>query len=158
VDFDAVTSVLRALEEQGVRYAVFGGAAVNLHGFARFTEDLDIFLEASADNVARLRAALKRVYDDPHIDEIAAEDLLGEYPAVQYVPPVGRFHVDIVTRLGEAYRFEDLETQRVDLLDFAVTVVTPGMLYRMKRGTVRPKDWGDAAALKQRFGLDEEGT
>lgn len=27
---------------------------------------------------------------------------------------------------------------------------------RMKRDTVRPKDWADAAWLKQRFGLDDE--
>jgi hypothetical protein len=30
------------------------------------------------------------------------------------------------------------------------------MLYRMKKGTVRPKDWGDAQVLKVQFDLDEE--
>jgi hypothetical protein len=30
------------------------------------------------------------------------------------------------------------------------------MLYRMKRGTVRPKDHVDAARIAQRFGLKEE--
>jgi hypothetical protein len=29
------------------------------------------------------------------------------------------------------------------------------MLYRMKRGTVRPKDASDAAAIKRRFTVDE---
>ena len=29
------------------------------------------------------------------------------------------------------------------------------MLYRMKRGTARPKDRADAAAIRERFGLDE---
>jgi hypothetical protein len=29
------------------------------------------------------------------------------------------------------------------------------MLYRMKRGTVRPKDAADAAALRRRFNVDE---
>jgi hypothetical protein len=36
-----------------------------------------------------------------------------------------------------------------------VTAVTPRMLYRMKRDTVRPKDKADAAAIRQRFKLDE---
>ena len=29
------------------------------------------------------------------------------------------------------------------------------MLYEMKKGTVRPKDWADAEALRRRFGLGE---
>jgi hypothetical protein len=33
--------------------------------------------------------------------------------------------------------------------------VTPRMLYSMKRDTVRPKDRADAAAIRQRFDLDE---
>jgi hypothetical protein len=39
--------------------------------------------------------------------------------------------------------------------DLTVTAVTPGMLYRMKRDTLRPKDKADAAALRQQFDLDE---
>lgn len=156
MDLDAMTSVLRAFEQHGVTYVVFGGAAVNLYGYSRFTEDLDVFVEATVPNVERLKTALKAVYDDPAIDEISADDLLGEYPAVAYFPPQGTFHVDILTRLGEAYRFEDLESQRVEFVDFTITVATPRMLYRMKKGTVRPKDWGDAQVLKVQFDLDEE--
>jgi hypothetical protein len=156
VDFDAVTSVLRAFEQHGVKYVVFGGVAVNLQGLTRFTEDLDVFVEPTPQNVALLKAALKDVYDDPHIDEISADDLLGDYPAVQYVPPVGEFHLDVLTRLGEAFRFDDLVAERVPLADFTVTVATPRTLFRMKRGTVRLKDHVDAAALQERFRLDEE--
>ena len=36
-----------------------------------------------------------------------------------------------------------------------VTAVTPRMLYRMKRATVRPKDTADAAAIRRRFSIDE---
>jgi predicted nucleotidyltransferase len=155
VDFAAVKRVLGAFEEEGVRYVVFGAAALNLLGLARATEDLDVFVAPTAENVERLKAALRRVFDDPHIDEIAAADLLGDYPAVQYVPPEGTFYLDILTRLGEMYRFETLESQRVDLDGLQVTVVTPAQLHDMKKGTVRPKDWGDAEALRRRFGLGE---
>jgi hypothetical protein len=41
VDVDAAKAVLAAFERAGVRYAIFGAAALNLHGLARFTEDLD---------------------------------------------------------------------------------------------------------------------
>jgi len=36
-----------------------------------------------------------------------------------------------------------------------VNVATPGALYRMKKGTIRPKDWADAEALRRRFRLEE---
>jgi hypothetical protein len=74
---------------------------------------------------------------------------------VQYVPPAGRFHIDILTRLGELFDFASLVSERVDFDGLSVSVVTPEMLYRMKKGTVRFKDWGDAQRLARRFGLEE---
>lgn len=100
-----MVDVLRALEDEGVCYAVSGGAALNLHGIARFTEHVDLFILATRENVEALKAALSAVFDDPEIGGISAEDLLGEYPAVQYIPPSGGFHLDILTRLGEAFAF-----------------------------------------------------
>jgi hypothetical protein len=155
VDYTAVKRVLAAFEREGVAYAIFGAAALNLHGLARFTEDLDVFLEPTADNVARVRRALSSVFDDPSIDQITADDLLGEYPAIQYVPPSGTFHLDLLTRLGEAFRFADLEVVRAPFEDLTVSVVSPATLYRMKRGTVRLKDRADAALLKERFNLED---
>jgi hypothetical protein len=129
---------------------------MDLHGLPRATEDLDIFIAPDRDNIERLKAALRTVFDDSSIDEITADDLLGEYPAVQYVPPSGSFHIDILTRLGELFDFASLESERIDFDGVAISIVTPRMLYRMKRGTVRPKDWGDAERLARRFKLGDE--
>lgn len=156
MDYDVTRRVLEALERSGVRYVVIGGVALNLHGLPRATEDLDIFVAPEVDNIERLKAALRSVYDDPCIDEITAEDLLGEYPAVQYVPPTGTFHIDILTRLGERFDFASLTSQRVDLDGLAVSIVTPRTLYRMKRGTVRPKHHVDATRVALRFKLKDE--
>ncbi len=155
MDYDAARQVLGALERHGVRYAVFGAAALNLHGLARFTEDLDVFIEPVRDNIDRLSAALHDVFDDPSLDEITADDMLGDYPAIQYVPPSGDFRLDLLTRLGEVFRFADLELERVPFEDLTVTVVSPRTLYLMKRDTVRLKDKADAAMLKQHFGLED---
>lgn len=156
MDLELAKKVLEALEREGVNYIVFGAVAINLLGLARATEDLDLFIEPTSENIERLRTALKAVFEDPSIDEISAEDLMGDYPAVQYVPPEGNFHLDILTRLGEAFSFNDLEPIRVDLDGLLVSVASPGTLYRMKKGTIRPKDWGDAEALRRRFRLDED--
>lgn len=156
MDYQVVKRVLTALEARGVRYALFGAAALNLHGLVRATEDLDLFVEPTPENIARLRAALKDAFDDPEIDQIGTDDLLGEYPSVRYVPPADDFYLDILTRLGEMYTFADLETMRVPFEDVTVSVVTPRMLYRMKRATVRPKDRMDAEALRREFHLEDE--
>jgi hypothetical protein len=155
MDFDRLQALLRALEAEHVVYAIFGGIALTLHGLARFTEDVDLFVAPDAENIERLKRALRSVFDDPTIDEITVADLLGSYPAVQYVPPDGSFHVDILTRLGSAFSFRDLDTERLPFGDVTVSVVTARTLYRMKRDTVRPKDRADAEMLKQRFHLDE---
>ncbi len=156
MDFEAAQQVLAALEREGVRYVVFGAAALNLLGLARFTEDLDLFIEPDEANIDRLKRALRSVYDDPSIEDISAADLLGEYPAVQYVPPAGSFHLDLLTRLGDAFRFEDLKAVRVPFGPLKVSVATPETLYRMKRDTVRLKDRADAEMLRRRFHLDED--
>ena len=56
---------------------------------------------------------------------------------------------------GETFTFSDLETERIAFEELTVTAVTPRMLYRMKRNTVRPKDRADAAEIRERFGLEE---
>ena len=156
MDFDTLRDVLAALEHHGVRYVIFGATALNVHGLARFTEDLDIFIAPDRENVERLKDALRSVLDDPHIDEISSDDLQGPYPAIQYVPPDGAFHIDILARLGDAFRFEDLEAARLPFESITVSVATPRTLYRMKRDTVRLKDRADAAWLRERFGLDDD--
>jgi len=156
VDYDVIKRVLAALERHGVRYVVFGAAALNFHGLARFTEDLDLFIEPDSRNIERLKAALSSVFDDPQIDQISADDLLGEYPAVQYVPPEGAFHIDVLTRLGDAFAYADLDAQRMPFDEITISVASPATLYRMKRDTVRLKDKADAELLRRRFGLKDE--
>lgn len=150
-----VLTVLAALERAGVRYAVFGGLAMAVHGLDRGTRDLDLFVDPRSDNIERLRSALRAVFDDPDIALITSEDLAGDYPAVQYGPPDVDYTIDIVARLGTAFRFEDLEVEEVRAGDVIVTVVTVDTLYRMKRDTTRLRDRDDAQRLARAFGLDE---
>lgn len=152
---DDVLSILEALEREGVRYAVFGAMALAAHGIDRATRDLDLFVAADEDNVARLRRALMSVFDDPAIADIRASDLGGEYPAIQYGPPDVDYTIDLVSRLGEAFTFEDLEVMEVDVAGRRMAVVTPATLYRMKRDTARGRDRDDAARLREAFDLED---
>ena len=154
MDADLILQLLRAFNDGGVCYKIVGAVALNLIGLPRATADLDVFVEPTADNVERLKAALRTVFDDPHIEEIDADDLLGEYPAVQYVPPAGDFHIDILCRLGEAFGWDDVEVEARSFEGLTVPVATPAMLVRMKRDTVRLQDRADAERIRARYGQE----
>lgn len=157
VDRNEIMRVLRAFEHAGLEYVLIGATAMGFHGLVRATEDVDLIVRATADNIDRLRAALRAAYDgDPNVDDIATEDLLGDYPAVRYYPPSGDLYFDVLTRLGDLASFETVEAEIKELDGTRVCVATPKALYLLKKATVRPLDHQDAAALRERFGLDEE--
>ena len=54
MDEQRLRAVFRALSEQGVEYAVFGAVALGLHGLARATADIDLFIPPDAANIERL--------------------------------------------------------------------------------------------------------
>ncbi len=156
IDIDEVLAVVRAMNEEGVEYIAFGALALFTHGIVRNTEDADFFVAPAVENIQRLKRALRRVWDDPNIDEINADELVNDYPAVRYGPPGTELYMDFLTRLGEAYSYSTLQWQTAEIEGVPIRVVTPVQLYQMKRQTVRPKDRQDAEALRQEFDLPED--
>ncbi len=149
--------MFRAFEEEGLEYVLIGAAAMGFHGLVRATEDVDVLIRPTAENVERLQRAFRKVYDnDPHIDEISASDLLGQYPAVRYYPPTGDLYFDVLTRLGEMASFATVEWEVKEVDGVHVRVATPLALYRLKRGTVRLLDRHDAEELRRAFDLGED--
>jgi hypothetical protein len=148
--------VLAAFERLGVRYVLVGSMAMAAHGIVRATEDVDFFVSPDEQNVGRLRQALYETYNDESVFEISSEDLAGTYPVVRYGPPDPEtLTIDLIGRLGDAYSFEDVEAESVDVGDLTAQVATPWMLYVMKRDTVRPQDRADAQVLRETFGLKD---
>jgi hypothetical protein len=156
MDFAEAMRVLAAFARHGVEYVLVGSMAMAAQGLIRATRDMDVFVDPGTANVDRLKAALRELFQDPSIEEIQSADLTGDYPAIQYVPPRGDYWIDILARLGDAFRFADLQEEALEVDGVRIRVATPRMLYRMKRDTVRPQDRLDAQMLKQRFGLDED--
>jgi len=155
IDFDQVLSIVKAFNREGVEYKVFGGVAVNFHGIPRTTEDVDFFVAPSPENVRRIKRALRSIWDDPGLDEIQDDDMLGDYPSFTYDPPNESFGIDVVSRLGEAFAYDDLDAETREIRSVPVRFVTAETLYRMKRDTVRPIDKIDALKLRERFNLQE---
>ena len=59
----SIEAIVRALNDAGIRYLVVGGLAVNAHGYARMTRDVDLVIQLEPSNTARgLRALLDAGY------------------------------------------------------------------------------------------------
>jgi hypothetical protein len=157
MDLTEAKRILAAFEREKVEYVLVGSMAMAAQGLIRATRDMDFFVSPAPENVERLKRALTSLYDDdPNIREISAEDLGGDYPAVEYNPPHGEYSMDILARLGERFSYETLEFEELILDGIHVRVATPAMLYRMKKDTVRPQDRLDAETLRREFGLKED--
>jgi hypothetical protein len=156
MDFDQAKRIFAAFERHKVDYVLVGGMAMAAQGLVRATRDIDVVVSATPENVERLKTALRELFDDPEIDSIRAEELAGDYPAIQYVPPVGDFWIDILARLGAAFQYPNVESEEFMIEGVRVRVATPRALYQMKKDTVRPQDRLDAEVLRERFFLTEE--
>ena len=155
MDFGKVLSLIREMNHEGVDYITFGAVALNLHGIVRATTDADFFIKPDRDNIERLKRALRNVWKDPQIDEITADDLLGDYASITYGPPEESFAIDLLTRLGEVYSFDKLPSEVIEIEGIPIRVVTAAKLYEMKRNTVRLKDKADCLALNEKFHFEE---
>lgn len=123
MDAGRLTELFAALAERRVDYAVFGAVALGLHGLGRSTLDLDVFLRPSPANVDRAREALRAVFSDPDVDEISSNELCGDYPVVRY-SPTEDFTVDLVTRVGESFAYDDLDIEEMPFDRTTVRVVS----------------------------------
>ena len=120
-------SVLAAFARHGVQYVLIGSMAMAAQGLIRATRDMDVFVAPDPANVERLKAALRELFADPSIEEIRSQDLEGDYPALQYTPPEGDYWIDILSRLGEAIRYSDLEAEVLEVKGRQVLVPLASM-------------------------------
>lgn len=158
VQFDA-RELFAALARRGVEYVAIGGIAVQAHGGQRLTQDLDIAIATSAENLERLGTAL---------EEIDARMLGPEGQRSKSVPNVAllaasdQWHLitehgrlDVVTLPAALGRFEDMRARahEVPLGDLTVAIASRGDLIAMKRAAGRPQDLADVDLLES---LDDE--
>ena len=101
---------IELLNEHSVRYLVVGGYAVAFHGHPRYTKDLDVWIELSPDNAARILKALKK-FGFGSLD-LKADDFLESDQIIQLGYPPNR--IDILTTLKDL-QFEDCYKLRVQV-------------------------------------------
>ena len=66
-------SLVKALDAAQVRYLVAGGLAVNVHGYLRFTKDIDFVVQLSTANAEKAFATMLAIGYRPSVPVTAAQ-------------------------------------------------------------------------------------
>ena len=137
---------LKFLVEKEVKFLVVGGYAVGLHGFPRYTGDLDVFIAMSESNAHKVT----EVFDEFGFSDlgISASDFLEE----DFVVEIGREPNKIQVLTGiDAIDFEQAYGNRVvaDFGDIKIPFIGLDDLMMNKDATGRSKDQIDLIELRK---------
>jgi hypothetical protein len=146
---EEILNFWRALEQNNVQYIMVGGYATNLHGYQRFTADMDIWLKDTLEN----RKALRKAFVSCNV---------GDYPMIthtQFVPGCTDFHLNNGLRLDilidmkglEDYTFDECLAMAsiADIEDVKIPFLHISQLIDNKKKVNCPKDQIDVQALEQ---------
>lgn len=128
------------LNEEGARYAVIGGMAVNHYGFVRATMDVDLMVDPRPANMERVIRALGNLPDRAAL-ELQPEEIK-DYVVLRVNDVIT---VDLLAKACSV-TYDDLTIEVDSRLGVDVPFASPGDIIRMKQ-TVRPKDQEDCRAL-----------
>ncbi len=147
--FSIFLDLMDRLDKNNVEYILIGGMAINIHGFARNTEDIDIFVKPTEKNINNLRNVLLAQFNDEEINEITKEEL-DKYTVIRFVTEAG-FSIDIISRLGETFEFDDLVFELKKIEGVNIRIADVKTLYKLKEKTYREVDQLDLKFLKSKM-------
>lgn len=137
-------STFESLRSHDVRYVVIGGIAAVLHGVPRATFDLDILIEATPANAARLLAAFLEAGLGTAL--LTTPEGLLEHEITVFND---RVRIDVQIRTP-GLEFEDAWKRRetMSYQGVPIEVVSREDLLASKRAAAREKDLADVRALE----------
>jgi hypothetical protein len=146
---EELLSFWRTLKEFEVNYIMVGGIAVNLNGYNRATDDIDVWIEDTKENRQKFRLAFNKYSS---IDLFMMETL-------QIIPGWTSFNLNDGTRLDlmvdvkglEGYTFSECLEMAVkaEILDLEVPFLHINQLIQSKKAANRPKDQIDVIYLEK---------
>jgi hypothetical protein len=140
---------LAALVAEAARFLVVGAHALAVHGYPRATVDIDIWVEANAENAERVWRALAAFGAPMEALDIDRRDFTRPDVVAQLGLPPNR--IDVLTGVS-GLTFEDAWSRRVEASVEGVTVPVLGLedLVANKMASGREKDRADVRGLEGR--------
>lgn len=131
--------LLQRLNDFEVRYLIVGGYAVMKYAEPRFTKDLDVWVERSAENSTRVFEALKKFGAPLDTDKITQETFTQQ--RLTYQIGIAPLRIDILTDIT-GVEFAEAWRERVGGSIFGVPVhfISLAQLIANKQATGRSSD------------------
>jgi predicted nucleotidyltransferase len=141
---DDLLSLCRFLNEAGAKYIVIGGFAIIQSGFARATSDIDLLIDTSPENFARVKAAMLQLPDGA-VREVNAAD----FDECLVVRVGDEFVVDLLRQAcGIRYDEASKDIAMTEIAGVTIPFASPQLLWRTKQ-THREKDALDRTFLAE---------
>ena len=135
-------SLLRSLKEHKVDFVIIGATAFPVHGYARSTLDIDIFIRPTRVNAERTWLALKAFGYD--VTDVKITDLLEKKLLIRQYAVETDIHPFV-----KGVKFENVWKHKVRAKYGDVFAYFPSLddIIKMKRSAGRPKDLDDLKYL-----------
>jgi hypothetical protein len=145
-NFSQFEKLLVELARSSVDFAVVGGIAVSLNGYIRATDDADILVQDSPDNLRKLLACLSR-WGEGWARELTLEDFVPQEGSIRVME---EFDLDIFTRM-RGRSLDDFRPRLRFLNSHEVQIpfICPSDLVYLKENSWREKDKLDVAAMRE---------
>lgn len=139
-----LVGICRELNLRDVNYVVVGGMAINIHGFTRNTEDIDLLIETGEDNERKILEVLSLLPDG------AAKELRpGEVAEYVVVRVCDEITVDLMAKAcGHDYESAKNSISPVVVDGVTIPFDSPILLWKTKQ-TFREKDQIDQIFLRK---------
>jgi predicted nucleotidyltransferase len=134
------------LVKNQVEYLVVGGYAVSIHGYPRYTGDLDIWINPTEKNAEKILACINEFGFSSY--KLTKKDFTKEYGIIQFgYPPV---RIDIINNV-DGVNFDEcfLRKSIIDIDGLSVNFISLEDLITNKRTTARPRDIDDVENLSK---------
>jgi predicted nucleotidyltransferase len=138
--------LLDGLARHHVKFALVGGLAVALNGFERTTQDVDILVDNSPENIARLAACLGE-FGEGLGGNLKPEEVPNEPGAVRVSE---NFDLDIFVQMNgrTLADFAPMIREYTMSTGSVIHYLSAEGLVETKRGSIRHKDQADLGALR----------
>ena len=149
-----LAGLVDALDKNGIDYAVCGGIAVALHGYSRFTKDIDLLVrEEDVDAIKTIASKLGFLED---AGAIAFDKGAPNERVVHRISKIEANNILTLDLIQSRPAFEDVWTDRelFQWQDGQIQVVSANGLAKMKRLAGRDQDLLDIKQLG--LGDDQE--
>lgn len=136
---------IQSLNDNGVRYLVVGGYAVALHGYPRYTKDMDVWVEMTPENASKIVKALDQ-FGFGSLGVKAADFTESDQMLQLGYPPA---RIDILTTLPGVEFSECYPAHvTVNMDDVSVDFIDLENLKKNKKATGRYQDLADLENLE----------